>query len=109
MVKTLVFAESSVHASLLLQYQFGMNSIAISPTVATQTMEGYRLLDEVIKSIKPIKPLTPAQMRVSSLQKNVERDRDALKAERESQRRQREAQRQQKQRQPLTTPTSMAA
>jgi len=109
MVKTLVFAESSVHASLLLQYQFGMNSIAISPTLATQTMEGYRLLDDVVNSIKPIKPLTPAQMRVSSLQKNIERDRDALKAERESQRHQREAQRQQKQRRPPDTPTSIPA
>ena len=86
-----------------------MNSIAISPTVATQTMEGYRLLDDVVNSIKPIKPLTPAQMRVSSLQKNVERDRDALKAERESQRHQREAQRQQKQRRPPDTPTSIPA
>jgi len=109
LVKTLVFAECSVHARLLLQYQFGMNSIAISPTLATQAMEGYRLLDEVIKSIKPIKPLTPAQARVSNLQRNIERDRDALKAERDSQRRQREAQRQQRRRQPqgtLTTPAT---
>ncbi len=47
-----------------------------------------------IKTIKPKKPLTPAQARIHALQHNVENGRKQLQAERERQRRQREAERQ---------------
>jgi hypothetical protein len=42
---------------------------------------------------KPLKPLTPQQLRIKSLKQNVERDRQQLNAEREKQRKDRDAQR----------------
>ena len=45
---------------------------------------------------KTIKPLSPAQMRVRTLQQQIERSRRALAAEREQQRKQRETERQQR-------------
>jgi hypothetical protein len=44
---------------------------------------------------KTIKPLSPAQMRIHTLQQQVERSRRALSAEREQQRTRRERERQQ--------------
>ncbi len=49
------------------------------------------------KTIKPNKPLTPAQARVNSLKQTVENVRKQLQAERERQRRQRETERARKQ------------
>lgn len=43
------------------------------------------------KTVKPIKPPTPEQMRVTQLKANVDRQKEALKQERERQKRQREA------------------
>jgi len=45
---------------------------------------------QTTKPVKPKPPLTPAQARVDSLKKRVERDRDALSVEREAQRRTRD-------------------
>jgi len=45
---------------------------------------------EIINTIKPKPPLTPAQARLNSLKQNVERDRQALKTERDSQKRTRD-------------------
>lgn len=50
-----------------------------------------------ITSVKPRKPLTPAQARVSALKQNVQRSKDQLNAERERQRQQRDNERKQKQ------------
>lgn len=50
-----------------------------------------------ITTIKPIKPLTPAQARINTLKQNVQRDKVQLDAERERQRKQRENLRRQKQ------------
>ena len=50
-----------------------------------------------IQSIRPKKPLTPAQARINALKQNVENTRKQLQAERERQRRQREAERTRKQ------------
>ena len=97
LVKTIVFADSTLHARLLLQYKYGMNSVATSPV---QTNEDYdTLLDS---TIKPIKPLTPQQARINSLKQNVERDRQQLQGERDRQRRQRDAERLRKLRMPST-------
>ena len=93
LVKTIVFADSTIHARLLLQYKYGMNSVAVSPV---QTNEEDTLLDS---TIKPIKPLTPQQARINSLKQNVERDRQQLQAERDRQRKQRDAERLRKQQQ----------
>jgi hypothetical protein len=67
-VKTVVHAESSVHARLLLQYQYGWNSIVTSPTLAENIM-----------------PKTPEQQRIDSLKGTKDRAADALAAERQRQ------------------------
>jgi hypothetical protein len=36
LARTIVFADSQVHARLLLQYMYGMNSITSSPTLIAQ-------------------------------------------------------------------------
>jgi len=68
LVKTVVFADSPVHARLILQYQFGMDSIAAYPTAITE--------------VATIKPLTPDQQRIKAMQAKVKRDQAAVKAER---------------------------
>ena len=67
-VKMAVFAESSIHARLILEYQFGMNSLASAPVQVNEA--------------SAIKPLTPDQAKVKSLQDRVKQDQEALKAER---------------------------
>ena len=68
LVKTVVFADSPIHARLILQYQFGMDSIVSYPTAITE--------------VATIKPLTPDQQRIKSMQDRVKRDQAAVKAER---------------------------
>lgn len=51
------------------------------------------IAQEEIKPIKAIKPTTPAQQRVKSLQLNIENGRKQLQAERDRQRQQRDAER----------------
>jgi hypothetical protein len=67
-VKTIVHAENSTHARLLLQYQFGWNSIVSSPVLG-----------------ETIKPKTPEQLRIDSLKATKDRAADALSAERQRQ------------------------
>ena len=67
-VKAVVFADSQIHARLILQYQFGMDSVVSSPTK--------------ISEVKTIKPLTPDQQRIKSMQARVKQDQEAVKAER---------------------------
>jgi hypothetical protein len=82
LVKTLVFASNAIHARLLIQYQFGMNSISINPTKTEDSVIGYALLDDVIKAHKP---LTPQQQRIKSLQSQKDNVSKQLKAERDKQ------------------------
>jgi len=63
-----IFANSPVHARLILQYQFGMDSIVAYPTAITE--------------VATIKPLTPDQQRIKSMQNRVKQDQAAIKAER---------------------------
>ena len=84
-VKTAVFADSAIHARLLLQYQFGMNCIVNSPTQTNEAIEGYKTIDEVIATIKPIKPLSPQQTRIDGLKKQKDNVSKQLKAERDRQ------------------------
>ncbi len=81
-IKTWVFADSAIHARLLIQYQFGMNSLIASPLLAESDAEGYTQLDEVIKAYKP---LTPQQQRIKSLQTQKNNVSKQLKAERDRQ------------------------
>ena len=67
-IKMTVFADSQIHARLIFQHQFGMNSIISSPNQ--------------ISEVKTIKPLTPDQQRIRSMQARVKQDQQAIKAER---------------------------
>jgi hypothetical protein len=82
-VKTAVFADSQIHARLILQYQFGMNSLASAPSLSED--EDALTVDEAIKMIKPIKPLNLKQARVASLKRNVDSAKQQLKLEKDRQ------------------------
>ena len=68
LVKTVVFADSPIHARLILQYQFGMDSLVSYPSAITE--------------VATIKPLTPDQQRIKSMRARVKQDQAAVKAER---------------------------
>ena len=87
-IKTVVFADSSIHARLMLQYQFGMDCILSSPTISTQEAFEHEPLEEIMTKIKPIKPFKPPtlqQARVDVLKRQKERAGKALDAERSRQ------------------------
>ena len=67
-VQTMVFADSQLHARLILQYQFGMNSLQSAPIQVNEA--------EIIK------PLTPEQAKIKTMQDRVKKDKAVLKAER---------------------------
>lgn len=67
-VKMAIFADSSIHARLILKYQFGKNSSTSSPVQVNEA--------------NTIKPMTPDQARIKSMQDRVKRDQQAVKAER---------------------------
>ena len=67
-VKTVVHAESTTHARLLLQYQYGWDSIVANPVLR-----------------ETIKPKTPEQLRLDSLKATKQKASDALTAERQRQ------------------------
>lgn len=77
-VKMAVFADSMIHARLILEYQFGMNSLASSPVQVNEA--------------GTIKPLTPDQARLAALKrqkdnvaKQIEIERDRQKVHRAQQ------------------------
>jgi hypothetical protein len=84
-IKTVVFADSSIHARLILQYQFGMDCILSSPTLSTKEDSDGEPLGEIIRKIKPVKPLTPQQARIDTLKRQKEKAGRALDAERSRQ------------------------
>jgi len=84
-VRTVVFADSTLHARLILEFQFGIGSVVHSPTVAEGATNDCLTLDEVVATIKPIKPLTPQQTRLDSLKRQKEVATNNLKAERDRQ------------------------
>jgi hypothetical protein len=85
-LRTLVYAECSLHARLMLEYQFGLGSVIGTPTRYTGRGAGYTPVSEVIKTIKPIAPLTPEQGRIQALKQRKDSAGKALAAERERQR-----------------------
>jgi hypothetical protein len=84
-VKTMVFADSSLHARLILECQFGIGSVVSNPTQSLKANEDYTPLDEVIGTIKSIKPMNPQQAKLDSLKKQKEVASNNLKAERNRQ------------------------
>ena len=84
-IKTAVFADSAIHARLMLQYQFGMDCILSSPTLSTKEDLDHEPLEEIInkiKPIKPIKPLTIDQARINDLKRQDIALKQRLKRER---------------------------
>ncbi len=67
-VQTSIAADNVIHAKLLLQYLYGMNSIV-----------GYSAVSEGTQ------PKTPEQLRIDSLKANKDKAASALKAERQRQ------------------------
>ena len=81
-IKTAVFADNSIHARLILQYQFGMNCILSSPTLSNKEDLEHEPLEEIINKIKPIKPLTIDQARINDLKRQDIALKQRLKRER---------------------------
>ena len=90
-VRTMVFADSSLHARLILEYQFGIGNVAVSQTSIKSSLESSEKVLEVLKVIKPIKtikpiiPLSPEKARIKTLKQvkdtdtqNLQRERDRL-------------------------------
>jgi hypothetical protein len=74
-----------------LEYQFGMGNVVGTPAVST-AKESYTPLEEIIASIKPIKPLNPQTARIDALKKqkavvskNLDAERDRQKISRAQQ------------------------
>ena len=84
-VKTMVYADSALHARLILEYQFGIGNVLGSPTQCTQADEQYLQIGEVLDSIKPVTPLNPQQARLDSLKKQQKLAATNLQAERNRQ------------------------
>ena len=70
-VKMAVFADSMIHARLILEYQFGMNSLASSPVQVNEA--------------GTIKPLTPDQARLAALKRQKDNLVKQIEAERNRQ------------------------
>ncbi len=68
-VKTIIFADNEIHARLLAQYQYGMNSLLSNPHKLGLSENGI------------IKPLTPDQARIKSMKDQVKRTQQAIKTE----------------------------
>ena len=83
-MQTMVYADSSFHAKLILEYQFGIGNVSGTPTVST-AKESYTPLEEIIASIKPDKPLSPQAARIDSLKKQKAAVSKNLDAERDRQ------------------------
>jgi len=87
-VKTMVFADSSLHALLILEFQFGIGNVVNNSTQSSKANEDFTPLEEVIGLIKPIKaskPMNPQQARVDSLKRQKDVASNNLKAERDRQ------------------------
>jgi hypothetical protein len=68
-VKMAVFADSMIHARLILEYQFGMNSLASAPVQVNEA--------------GTIKPLTPDQARLAALKRQKDNVAKQIEAERD--------------------------
>ena len=84
-IKTVVFADSAIHARLMLEYQFGMNCILSSPIATTKESSEGISIEEALQMIKPLKPMTPQQLTIDTLKKQKDQATNRLKAERNRQ------------------------
>jgi hypothetical protein len=103
-VKTAVYAENPVHARLLVQYAYGMDSVGSTPVPISKGDDAHPLYDNITPkppSIKPKSPPTPQQAQVAGLKQKVAQDKLKLNQVQAQQRQQRDAQRLTKQRQSI--------
>lgn len=70
-VQTMVFADSQLHARLILQYQFGMDSLQSVPIQVNEA--------------STIKPMSPEQARINALKQYKKNVTQAIKTERDRQ------------------------
>ena len=86
LVRTRIWADEPLHAKLLLQYYFGMSSIAAGPVLGegnhSHLPDAYqlRLEEAAIATIKPVKPRSPEQAQIDSLKARKEQASQALKS-----------------------------
>lgn len=66
-IRTAIPADSAIHAKLIAEWNFGIDSVLSTPVKITEA--------EINK------PLTPDQSRIKSMQDRVKRDQEAVKAE----------------------------
>ena len=92
LVRTRIWADEPLHAKLLLQYYFGMNSIAAGPVLGegnhSHLPDAYqlRLEEAAIATIKPVKPRSPEQAQIDGLKARKDQATQALKAAQQRQR-----------------------
>ena len=70
-VKMAVFADSMIHARLILEYQFGLNSLATAPVQVNEA--------------GTIKPQTPDQARLAALKRQKDNVAKQIETERDRQ------------------------
>ena len=73
-VSTVVFADSPLHARLIIEFQYGMDSV----------INGPRSISEA-DTLKPIKPLPPDKYRLASMKQQKDTLTKNIKAERDRQ------------------------
>jgi len=74
-VSTAVFADSVLHARLILEFQYGMGCVVSGPAK----------LSESSSPLKPIKPLPPDQYKLASMKQQKDTLTKNMKAERDRQ------------------------
>ena len=86
LVRTRVWADDPVHARLLLQYIFGISSIAVGPFLGEgdcsnlPNAEELRLKEASISGIQPVKPKSAEQAQIDNLKARKNQATQALKA-----------------------------
>ena len=91
LVRTRIWADEPIHAKLLLQYYFGMSSIAAGPVLGEGThshlpdAEQLRLEEAAITTIKPVKPRSPEQAQIDDLKARRDQATQALKSAKQRQ------------------------
>lgn len=92
LVRTRIWADEPIHAKLLLQYYFGMNSIAAGPVLGEghhshlPDADQLRIEEAVIAPTKPVKPRSPEQAQIDGLKARKDQAAQALKAAQQRQR-----------------------
>lgn len=73
-IRTAVYADSPLHARLILEFQFGMNCVLEGPSPISEA-----------DTLKPIKPLSPEKHRLASMRQQKQRLTKDIKAEQDRQ------------------------